>query len=103
MTTTELARARHQEAVTALAEWTTTNKQRTEMAVTVQNAALTGSDEGSEILSAYMKLCEVEMVQAGAAMMALSQCVVAFDAVHREKTGESIVEQLSAPGGTQQA
>lgn len=95
---TAIARTQHQEAVTALQTWRDTNMQRTELATTVQ-AAMVRGDESSEALSAYMKLSEVEMVHAGAAIFALSQCLVVFDAAYRAKIGKSIIE-LSVPGGT---
>jgi hypothetical protein len=96
-TKTNTAQACHTEVVEALASWQQTNRQRLELGAQFQTLA---EDERPEALAAYMQLCELEMVQGGAAILALSNCLTAFNAVCQERTGVPVLADLSAPDGT---
>lgn len=88
------ASVRHQEAVEALTAWQKTNKQRMEMTPQLKNVP---EDERVALMTSYMQLAEIELVQAGAAILALTECLTAFNTICEERTGSPI---LSDPSGT---
>lgn len=87
-----LAREGQRKAVAALQEWTTTNERRVNLAAKIRESP--GNDEENrEAYSTYMKICEIEMMQAGAAIFALTNCLQAFNQAYEETTGESLTRK----------